>query len=595
MGPPIMRFLLPLLLVTAAESYAQADVREAYDVEAYHLDLRFDPERRHIEGTVSVELVVTSEDLDEVRLDMASSVQVDQVGFTFGGLEESAPVRGKLVYHKHAKDRLDCQLDPPVDRGGRITLSITYSASPGILDEGHGMRWAKSPDDARTLVDMDYQNVGAHHWFPCKASRYHPEDRPKRVLIDATVPDDLVAAAPGRLIGSAEKEPGWITWSWRHDYPIATYGIGVAIGPYERVDDWLDLPELSKPVKLQYFVLPEDMPAARVQFGELADMLSVYTRAFGPWPFPRSKVGVAQGSWLTADHSTMLSYGSSFPTWYAARDEEDPGEKWNRGYDYVLAHQMAHEWWGNSVGAESWRDYWLHEGLATFAEGLWIEHLYGRERADAFFTDLSRRLRSNLKLIRSDADYDGARAFSPVLYLKGAWVLHLARHYVADDDLFFAALRTFQETHRGGLASTDDLRHAFEQVTEQEWGRFFDEWVYGTGSPRLEGHVAVHQDRLQVEVINEVSATRSFRVPLDIQWIEDGEQVSERLWLDPGEHKIDLPSLNPERVRVVGVQRLLGRHRIAVSDCFSAEPGVGAHWPRVGPRSGHSPANHRTL
>ena len=558
-----MRSIATLTLGLAASGLAQEDPREAYDAEAYRLDVRLEPERRRIEGTVSIELVVLEEQLERVRLDMVDDLKVERVLYARGPLLERGPARGKVLFHTHEDAYLDCHLPHPLPRGKRITVAVTYSGNPGELDGERGLRWAKGDT---TLIDVSVQNAGAHLWFPCKASRFHPEDRPRRVLIDATVPDGLVAAACGRFLGRDETEEGWVTWRWQHEYPVPTYGIAVSVGPYESVTERLALPGHDEGVQLQYFVLPGDLAAARTQFAELEELLTVYSRAFGPWPFPRSKVGVAQGSWMTVDHSTLLSYGSTFPAWRAAQGEPDPLAKVNGRYDYVLVHQLAHEWWGNAVGAASWRDAWLHEGFATFAEGLWVEHREGREGADDFFLDLARRVRSDLPLIRPEAEADAARAFVPVLYLKGAWVLHLARHYIADDELFFGALHRFQATHRYGVATTADLRLAFEEETGEDWGRFFDEWVYGRGMPRLQGEVRVFPDRLEVAVVNQVSAGGSFRVPLDLQWEEEGEAVRHRLWLEPGSHEATIPCADPSGVAVVDLRRLLGRHRVQVVD-----------------------------
>jgi aminopeptidase N len=560
-----MRAIIPVLL--AGFPYlanAQEDLRTAYDVDAYRLDLRFDPQDRRITGTVSIEVVVVAETLEHLELDLGPELNVQRVLFARGPLLESGPAHGKDIFFERSGERLECHLPRPIPRGKRLTLALTYDSSPGLLDRAHGVRWTREDGD-QVLIDIAVQNVGAHHWFPCKASRFHPEDRPKRVLIDATVPDGLVAAANGRLIAREEPEPGWIKWRWRHDYPLPTYSVGLSIGAYETVTERLELPEHGQPVLFQYFVLPESLPAARVQLAEVGELLSVYSQAFGPWPFPKSKVGVAEGSWSTTEHSTLIGYGSSWPAFRAQQGEVDPNARWNRGYDYVLAHQLAHEWWGNAVGASNWRDYWLQEGLATFAEGLWLEHLAGREEADAFFRDLASRLPTGLRLLRTEAEGDARRAFSPVLYMKGAWVMHLARHYLDDDARFFGALRRFQREHRYGVACSGDLKAAFEAETGEDWGRFFDEWVYGTGAPRLEGEVIPYADRIEVRVTNQIASGGSFRVPLDLRWVEDGEPIARRVWLEPGEAHETLPCADrPEEVRVVNLQRLLGRHSVIV-------------------------------
>ena len=533
----------------------QEDLREVYDVEAYRLDLRIDPTTQRIGGTVSIEVRLLEPDVKLLRFDLAEGLVVDRALFDRGRLLEQGPARGKVVFFEHEGDVLDCHLPRAVAPGKRVTLAVTYSGAPRELRGNHGMRWrATSDEDAPVLVDGSYQGIGAHHWFPCKASRFHASDRPSRVLIDATVPDGLVAAASGRLVARSVTGPGWTTWHWRHEYPVSTYAIGLTVGAFEHVQEDLELPGLEEPVPFHLFVLPDQLESAKAGLADLEELLGVYSRAFGPWPFPEGKVGVSQGAWLSADHSSLMTFAPPF----------EPAVDRRTAFQYMLVHQFAHEWWGNGVGAASWRDLWLHEGLAAYAESLWLEHKQGREAADAHFQHLARGLRRDSRLLRSEGATDAAKAFSPVLYQKGPWILHLARHYLADDEVFFGALRRFQATHRHGVATTDDLRRAFEEESEEDWSRFFDEWVHGTGAPRLSGTVQPHADRIEVVIENVVDQERSFRVPLDLEWTEAGSVVRERIWLEPGHQERTLPAAAPSDLKVVHLGRLLGRHDVRV-------------------------------
>ncbi len=553
--------LLTLSLAPATLGLSQEDLREAYDVEAYRIDVRVDPAQERLSGRVFIELVVTAQELETLEFDADDELHLSRTLLAPGPLPEEGPLEGTVLSGRHAQDRWICDLGSPAERGRRLTVCIEYEGSPGESGRGRGVRWSK---DGQTLVDISAQITGAQMWFPCKASRFHPEDRPRRIWINATVPEGLTAAASGRLVRRAAAEPGWVTWRWRHDYPLPTYGIGLAVANYAHTTQELHLPGLDAPVPLETFVLEPYVAAAKMQFQELPELLKVYSEAFGPWPFPLSKVGIAQGSWGTVDHSTLTGYGNTFPAWLGSEGIEDPLARRNRRYDYVLVHQLAHEWWGNAVGAASWRDAWLHEGFATYAEALWVEHLQGRDEADAFLQELAAYLGKDPQLIRTDAAEDGAKALLPVIYIKGAWVLNEARHYLGDDAHFFGALRRFQRKHRYGLATTEDLRKAFEEETGQSWERFFEEWVQGSGVPRLTGEVRFFDDRIEVSVDNESSPTRSFHLPLDLGWTEGGHAVERRLWLEPGPFSQTLPASKPSDVRVLHLSRLLGRHRIDV-------------------------------
>jgi aminopeptidase N len=562
-----MHLLAILLSAVAAQEptpLPAADLRAAYDVHGYRLDLRVDVERRVISGTVAVDLEVTEAGLATLQLDVGPELVVERVRASNDPLSADQALRGKTLYFKREDDRLNCQLPRASRKSQRMTLLVTYSGSPGMLGQWKGVHWG-TQGESGPLFDLSVQNTGASHWWPCKSSFDHPEDRPERVIVNLTIPDGLVGVSNGRLAGRTDADPGWVTWHWRHDYPIDTYGVCVSVGEYEFVAREIELPELEGPVPFVYCVEPALLERAEVQFARIPEILAVYTRAFGPWPFPGSKVGVVQSAYPSVDHSTLVGYGSSYPAWLEAQGLDDPYGHLNRGYDYLLVHQLAHEWWGNSVAAETWNDYWLHEGFATYAESLWLEHLGGRERSDSFFTDLAGRIGKTSRLSRPGS-LSAREAFSRVLHFKGAWVLHTLRHYVDDDEVWWGVLRRFQREYRHATATTADLRRVLEAETGDDWSCFFDEWVYGQGYPRLDGVVHVHAKSIEIDVENSTAQERCFHVPLDLEWLEDGERVTHRVSLLPGENRIALPlSSRPTEVRVLNLPRLLGRHSVAVS------------------------------
>lgn len=563
---------LALVLLAAAVAGPE-DLRELYDVRAYHLDLRVDPAARELSGQVTIEIEVVTDELSKVRLDLADGLVVAGVRVAHGRLGGDGG-KGRGLYHKHAGDVLDCVLTRAARRGEHLLLTVDYAWAPTRLSAMRGLRWETG--DGEPLADVNVQSVGAHHWFPCKTARDHPEDRADRVWVDLLVPADMIGVSNGRLAGTrAVTEAGekgserreWKQWQWRHEYPLATYGVALAVGRYEEVATRLELPGLEDPLLFVYYVRPSTLERAAVQFAEVREILEVYSRAFGPWPFPDAKVALVEGAHLTAEHSTAMSYGSSYPAWLKQEGLEDPKARINLGYDYVLVHQLAHEWWGNAVAARSWHDFWLHEGFATYAESLWLEHRGGREASDEFFRELASRIDPHSAMIPKNRDATMAEAFHPGIYQKGAWILHMARHRLNDDAAWWRTLQIFQARHRYGSASTADFRATLEEVTEADWSTFFDEWVYGTNTPRLSGTVQGRWDRIEVRVENTTRDGRSFHVPLDLRWTEAGDEIHERVQLEPGTNRIDIPcGAHPRNVRIENLHRVLGYHSVTVED-----------------------------
>ena len=157
------------------------------------------------------------------------------------------------------------------------------------------------------------------------------------------------------------------------------------VGPYVVGESELEVPGLADPVPFLYYVLPENAEKAALQFQDVPELVRIDSEAFGPFPFPESEFGLVETSFWGMEHSTAVAYGSSYPAWCKAHDERDRCAGRNRWFDFILVHEVAHEWWGNSVSAEDWGHFWIHEGFGTYAEGVYVERKFGRVEADRYF------------------------------------------------------------------------------------------------------------------------------------------------------------------------------------------------------------------
>jgi len=558
-------FQAALVLVAAAPSPC-GDPRAEYDVESYTLDLRVDPEKQRIEGSVTVEAHALADELTVLVLDAAPTLEVRSIDALVpapsGAPSDREPEAVPLEF-EHTGDRLQCRLPRAVPRGEGLAVRVSYGASPQAVNAFDGFHWDKTPD-GKPWIATSCQSLGAHSWWPCKASFFHPEDKPARLRVDLTVPVGLYAVSNGRLVERKLADQGWETFRWRHDYPLATYLVTLDVAPYVAIESEIELSGVEGKVAMAWYVLPCHEERARKQFAELPGVLAAYSWAFGPWPFPASKVGVVETPFWGMEHSTAVAYGSSFPAWLAEHGEKDRYAARNRSYDYILVHEFAHEWWGNAVTAADWGDFWLHEGFATYAEGVYVERRDGREAADKYFAQLARSVPRRGTLYRGRGSTSGD-AYTALLYGKGAMVLDTLRHYVDDDDVWWKTLREFQRRFRYGNARTEDFQAVLEELSGREWGRFFAEWVHGDGFPSVHGAVKRASPGLVVEVENDPPAPDGFQVPLDLAWIEGEREQARRLWLEPGQSRIEIPCASPPRdVRVVHLERVLGKHDVKV-------------------------------
>ncbi len=545
-------FLLSLASAFCLAASQEGDLREAYDVLAYELELAVDPDEQELSGTVVMTARVVGEELGVVQFDLTNTLVL-----------ESVTCSGAALAVRRDGDLVSCTLPESLARGAELALAIRYRGHPNAKDSFTGFHWARTPD-GKPWINTSCQDTGSRAWWPGKDSYFHPEDKPERVALAITVPGELYAVSNGRLAETVELADGRKTYRWRHDYPLETYSVTLNVAPYVVVESALELPGHASAVPFFYYVLAEDAEKAAVQFAQVPRLMEVFCEAFGPFPFERSKFALVQTNFWGMEHSTAVAYGSSFPAWCEENGVADRYAGPNRFLDYILVHEVAHEWWGNAVSAATWGDFWIHEGFGTYAEGVYLERTESRARADEFFASQARHLGAKSKLFRGKGVNSG-QAYSPVIYSKGACVLDTLRHFVDDDEAWWKAVREFNLRFRYGNATSDDFRAVVEETTGRDWKRFFDEWVYGEGYPKVSGVVRAEPGAIRLELVNQGSGETTFEVPLDLAWKANGMHESARVMVAPGafHHAIDAEG-DVTDLRVVHLERVLGRHAVTV-------------------------------
>ncbi len=433
----------------AAAEAAMLSPGAAVDVERYTIDLRVSLGPNRVDGSVRIEARVVTAGMAELQVGLYDQMQV--VSVTAGG--------SPLSYTRSA-NLVRIALGRAHGAGEVVDVTVAYGGTPPV--RGFGSFVFGTHGGTQPIVSSLSEPFYAPTWWPCVDD---PSDK-AIVAMDLTVPDPLVGVSNGALAATLANPDATTTYQWRSSYPISTYLVSVAISNYSMLSDVYQPVTGGPPMPVQHWVYPEKLAAAQNDFGVTVPMLEFFATAFGEYPFVAEKYGHALfNAGGAMEHQTATSYGAGLVG----------GDNF---FDWIVAHELAHQWWGNLVTLPGWGETWLNEGFATYSEALWSEHLGGFPALRTYVASLdSRPFCGTLHDPPAGCDI-----FGHTIYDKGAWVLHMLRRVVGDA-AFFQGLRNWASDHAYANGSTADLRAVMESASGLWLGDFFDRWVYQSGEP----------------------------------------------------------------------------------------------------------------
>lgn len=424
--------LLPLHIITMDAHAVGAPVR-TFDVLHYNAQLTPDIPRRELVGQVEITLKSVANGTGELLFD-AGGLQIGAVSS-----------RGIALAHERVGTQLRIVLDVPLRRGQIRRIRIDYHGSPRF-----GLEFQPEREEVYTIFSTS-------QWMPCIDA---PDER-ATLDLSVRLPIGLVAAGTGRSLATSEPS----IHRWRLDTPMPSYVYGFAAGRYEEVSDSVD------GIDLRYLSSVRTPEELRKVFAETSDMLGFFSQRAGlPWRGPYTQVLVTKTIGQELAGLSLLSEP------YGQRVLDDPGNV------ALIAHEAAHQWWGNQVTCRDWRHFWLNEGFANFMAAAWQEQRFGAEayaRQVATWRIRLERLRGEGKdhpLVYPDWDAPSTDDRA-VVYQKGAYVLHLLREELGED-VFWRGIRYYTRQYTGKSVVTEDFQHAMEQSSGRDLGTFFERWVY---------------------------------------------------------------------------------------------------------------------
>ncbi|MFJ5712102.1 M1 family metallopeptidase [Streptomyces sp. NPDC093105] len=410
-----------------------------YDVSHYALDLAFDPDGGRLDGTARITARAT-QDLSALNLDLA--------GLTVSG----ATVDGEPAAVNRAGDELTLRPRDELPRGTEFTVIVDYAGVPEPLTDPDGSTegWLNTSDGAVAVGEP----AGSMTWFP---GNHHPSDKAS-YEIALTAPSRLAALSNGVRVSAGPASGGRTRTVWRQPEPMASYLATVMIGRYETTTGTAlgDVPVVTA-------VEPSLAAATAALRAELPTLLARQQDRFGPYPFG------AAGAVIITDG--LLGYALETQT-----RPVFPASSFDRT---TLVHELAHQWFGNSVTPESWQDIWLNEGFATYAEWLYAEEHGSVPARDSFVSAFAEE--ANWAFPPADPP-TAENLFDPPVYQRGAMVLHKLRETVGDE-VFDELLRGWAAKYRHANASTEDFTGYAESVAGRDLDGVWDVWLYGRDRP----------------------------------------------------------------------------------------------------------------
>lgn len=510
----------------AAESSRKYAPQRRVDILHTKIDVTPDFSARRIAGVTEITFTPLLKPLYELVLDACD-------------LEVEAVWSERDIAAWHAEDhQITVNFATAIDPQEQATVHIRYQAEPK-----QGL-YFRTPELGYRPENMHLFTQGesheARHWFPCYD---YPNERFTSEVI-CRVPADMTVVSNGRLV-SEEVSDGLKVSHWHQEKPHVCYLIALTAGYFEKIS------LRHRDIPMGFYVPTTYAAVAANSFAGTADIMAYFEQEIGvPYPWLKYDQIVVEdfvAGGMENTSATILTHRTLFTA--------DCGRL--RSSLSLVAHELAHQWFGDYVTCKDWTNLWLNEGFATFYENLYLGHRFGRDR---FHYDLYRDARS---ILRRKADqlaiyhrtYDSEnQQFDYRAYAKGGWVLHMLRSRLGED-LYRRCIRTYLERHALGTVETSDLRSVIEELSGQPYDQFFDQWIYYAGFPKL----TLRYSWSQTDGLAKVSIKQApsqdkgaitFHLPATLRFIVDGVAVDREVVVDAAPQDVYVAlDAKPEIVR----------------------------------------------
>jgi len=479
------------------------------DLLYYHLDIRIDPEAETIRGKTQMRFRMLADD-QRLQLDLYANLNVDRIVW-----------QGQELKYERELNAVFIDFPQVLSAGEEHELDFFYSGTPATTGRFGGFTFARDPQ-GRHWIYTACQGEGASIWWPNKDQL---RDEVESMDISIEIPTGLKNISNGRFQGSEDLGDGYTRWRYHVSYPINNYCVSVNIADYVHFGEELN------GLTMDYYVLPEDLEAARFQFSQVRPMMEAFLHYFGEYPFQRDGYKLIQVPYTGMEHQSAVTYGNGFKNGYGGRDWTGVGVSLK--FDFIIVHETGHEWFGNAVSCADVADMWIQEGWCTYLECLYVEHVFGYEDALKYVNGYKTKVANRRPIITQRGLH---REPSQDMYFKGALFLHTLRSMRQDDDAWWKLVREIYDTFKYRNVMTEDMVQLFNRHYGRDMQPIFDQYLRQAKLPVLElefdAAAKAWRYRWQAE-------TAGFDMPIQVgrreQWqlVHPTAEWQSLSWLDP--------------------------------------------------------------
>lgn len=436
---------------------------------------------------------------------------------------------GKDLKYTYQNSKIKISLDKLYKKNELYTVYIKYIAIPssvsqkgsGAINDAKGLYFINprgEEEDKPTQIWTQGETESSSCWFPTidKTNQKTSEE------IYMTVPDKYVTLSNGLLKSQTKNSDGTRTDYWKFDKKHAPYLFFMGVGDFAIVKDkWKNIP-------VEYYVEKEYEPYAKQIFGDTPDMIDFFSNLLN-YPYPWEKY-----SQMVGRDYVSGAMENTTATLHMEKAQQKPGQLIDGNlWETTIAHELFHHWFGDLATSESWSNLTVNESFANYSEYLWLEHKYGKDKAE----EHKQEEKDGYMYGKVDFDKDLVRfhykdredMFDAVTYNKGGLILHMLRKYLGDD-AFFAGLNKYLKNNEYKATEAHHLRLALEEVSGKDLNWFFNQWYYGNGHPKLKATYSLDESKKLIKIEILQTQEPKFQFPLDIDVYENGKSTKHQVW-----------------------------------------------------------------